>query len=185
MSQALAPSLDALNHHSYSFYTGRDGVSRYVHPEHRGSELNGLNNFLAWRTNNMPGKPVWLTEWGGWDAHRPGEACLSTQCVTQHQQAAYALRGLLIIARKGVDQAHWFFYADGDACEITIFCRSGLRGSNDTGFPIKPVYRSLVSFMQLAGGASFLGVVSEGRDAWAYLLGNSTTGVATHVVAWR
>jgi serine/threonine-protein kinase ATR len=66
---------------------------------------------LAWRNANMPGVPVWVTEWG-WDAYRPGETCgASTECVSQLAQAAYGIRGLSLMARKGVAQAHWFFYA--------------------------------------------------------------------------
>ena len=55
----------------------------------------------------MPGKPVWLTEWG-WDAHLPGEPCIGIGCVSQHAQAVYAVRGLMILARKGVAQTHWW-----------------------------------------------------------------------------
>ena len=70
------------------------------------SPCAGLNNFLAWGKANMPGKPVWVTEWG-WDARLPGEQCNGTHCVSQYAQAAYAVRGLLILARKGVEQTHW------------------------------------------------------------------------------
>jgi hypothetical protein len=71
----------------------------------------GLHNMLAWRNANMPGVPVWVTEWG-WDAYRPGDTCgASTECVSQLAQAAYGVRGLSLMARKSVAQAHWFFYA--------------------------------------------------------------------------
>lgn len=40
---------------------------------------------LAWRDANMPGKPVWVTEWG-WDAAMPGETCATSLCVSQHAQ---------------------------------------------------------------------------------------------------
>lgn len=71
----------------------------------------GLHNMLAWRDANMPGVPIWVTEWG-WDANRPGETCgKSTECVSQLAQAAYGIRGLSLLARKGVAQSHWFFYA--------------------------------------------------------------------------
>lgn len=66
----------------------------------------GLNNFLAWRNANMPGKPVWVTEWG-WDARLPSEPCAMSECVTQYAKAVYAVRGLMVLARKGVDLCHW------------------------------------------------------------------------------
>lgn len=75
----------------------------------------GLHNMLAWRDANMPGTPVWVTEWG-WDAARPGEGCGgSTECVSQLAQAAYGIRGLSLLARKGVAASHWFFYASESA----------------------------------------------------------------------
>lgn len=65
---------------------------------------------LAWRDANMPGVPVWVTEWG-WDAVRPGESAGATEAVSQLAQAAYGIRGLSLLARKGVAQSHWYFYA--------------------------------------------------------------------------
>jgi hypothetical protein len=58
----------------------------------------GLHNMLAWRDANMPGTPVWVTEWG-WDAARPGEVCgastaqsvsLSWRRLLRHQGAVPA-----------------------------------------------------------------------------------------------
>lgn len=81
--------------------------------------------------------------WGSWEAGRPrggvGRALEGIRAVLQaswHQRHAshgHPLAPLL----------------PGYNCEITLFCRSGLRGSNDTGFPIKPVYRSLSGFLQV------------------------------------
>ncbi|GFR48117.1 hypothetical protein Agub_g9944 [Astrephomene gubernaculifera] len=191
LPQDVAPLVDVLNTHTYSWYRELNGTYLGVHPEHPGTTMNSLNNFLAWRTANMPGTPVWVTEWG-WDAHLPGEVCDTTLCVSQHAQALYAIRGLLIMARKGVQQAIWFFYANGDEGS-GVFTRSGLRGSNSTHFPTLPVYSALSSFLQLAGSSGFLGLAAERTDLYAYLLGPpkqpdgsaSTAAAATHLVAWR
>lgn len=43
----------------------------------------------------------------GWDAHLPGEPCGGTECVSQYAKAVYAVRGLMVLARKGVAQTHW------------------------------------------------------------------------------
>ncbi|KAG2424160.1 hypothetical protein HXX76_014693 [Chlamydomonas incerta] len=188
----LGPLLDGLNLHVYSWYRDPEaqpvvGAERGVHPEHRGSSMNGLHNMLAWRDANMPGKPVWVTEWG-WDAALPGETCGTSLCVSQHAQAVYAVRGLALLARKGVAGAHWFFYSNADDCS-TVFCRSGLRGSNATGFPALPVYTSLLGLMQTAGSAAFLDVLAESPDVYAYLLGApgaiGGAAAATHLLVWR
>ncbi|GLC70243.1 hypothetical protein PLESTF_000947600 [Pleodorina starrii] len=180
--------LDVVNLHVYSWYRPPDlnGTQIGVHPEHPGSSMNGVNNMLAWRNFNMPGKPVWVTEWG-WDAHLPGEVCDTTLCVSQHAQALYGIRGLLILARKGVEVADWFFYANGDE-GTGVFTRSGLRGSNSTNFPRLPVFDAFAAFMQLVGNTSFLGVAAERPgELYAYLLGptNASTAAASHLVAWR
>ncbi|KXZ55117.1 hypothetical protein GPECTOR_3g27 [Gonium pectorale] len=196
----VAPLIDVVNLHVYSWYREPEdnNTQRGVHPEHQGSSMNGINNMMAWRNYNMPGKPVWVTEWG-WDSHLPGEVCKTTLCVSQFAQALYAVRGLAVMARKGIEVAHWFFYADGDELSDAsgVFTRSGLMGSNSTNFPIKPVYRALKSFMQLAGDCRFLGVVSETTNLYAYLLGPSTpsganatdptamAAVASYLLAWR
>ncbi|GIL99515.1 hypothetical protein Vretimale_4644, partial [Volvox reticuliferus] len=186
----VAPLLDVVNIHAYSWYRPPDlnGTMIGVHPEHPGSTMNAINNMINWRNYNMPGKPLWVTEWG-WDAHLPGETCTTTLCVTQHAQAVYGVRGLMIMARKGVQVADWFFYANADGGS-GVFERSGLRGSNATSFPALPVYYSLSSLMQLVGSCGFLGIIAERSDVYAYLLGppNGTTSspaAATHLIAWR
>jgi hypothetical protein len=125
-----------------------------------------------------------------------------------------------------------FFYANGDSC-TTLYCRSGIRGSNNTGFPILPVYRSLRGLMQarpgwaqglppaagctrllmgvlwgglrppfsnatalttrppphpfrqLAGNSSFLDVVTETKQVFAYALADGATGKLAFVILWR
>ncbi|KXZ55128.1 hypothetical protein GPECTOR_3g28 [Gonium pectorale] len=193
----VAPLIDVLNQHAYSWYRDPEDNNTLlgVHPEHPGSSMNGINNMLAWRDHNMPGTPLWLTEWG-WDSRLPGEVCNTTVCVSQFEQAVYAIRGLAILARKQIEVAIWFFYADGDDGS-GVFARSGLMGSNSTRFPIKPVYRALRSFLQLAGDCRFLDVVSETPSLYAYLLGptmpvgpgaydpDNLAAAATYLLAWR
>ncbi|KAG2496554.1 hypothetical protein HYH03_005377 [Edaphochlamys debaryana] len=191
----VAPLLDGLNVHAYSWYNDIEagGLRTGVHPEHPGTSMNEVNNFLSWRDVNMPGKPLWITEWG-WDAHVPGEVCNTTVCVSQHAQALYAIRGLLVLARKGLAQATWFFYANADDGN-GVFERSGLRGANNTGFPKLPVFVALESFMLRAGSLRFLGVAAERSGLYAYLLGPAPVpgasavvdpvAAATHLMAWR
>jgi serine/threonine-protein kinase ATR len=108
----VLPKLDALNTHTYSLAYDAAGVRRGVHPEAPDSSFNAVNNLIRWRDANAPGTPVWVTEWG-WDAARPTETCgTSTECVSQQAQAAYAIRGLSLLARKGVAATHWFFYGE-------------------------------------------------------------------------
>eukprot|EP00775_Hariotina_reticulata_P009931 gene9931-10086_t len=154
--ESLAGKVDALNTHVYSFFYTDNSVRIAVHPEHPGSFMNGIHNMLAWRNVNMPSTPLWVTEWG-WDASRPDQPCdlATTECVSQLAQAAYGIRGLAMMARKGVQLAHWFFYANDDKCN-TLFCRSGLRDTKTAGFAELPVYRAFAAFIQAAGGSQQL-----------------------------
>uniref|UniRef100_A0A383VQX7 F5/8 type C domain-containing protein n=1 Tax=Tetradesmus obliquus TaxID=3088 RepID=A0A383VQX7_TETOB len=183
LPQDIAPKIDAVNTHVYSFFNLDNGTRVAVHPEHYGSAMNSLNNMIKWRDTNMPGKGLWVTEFG-WDAVRPGEDCgKSTECVSQLAQAAYGVRALALFARKGVEQAHWFFYANDDGCS-TLFCRSGLRDTYTAGFGEEPVYRAYRAFLQLAGASYFKAIAAETNDVYAYVL-SSAAGTPTHVLAWR
>jgi hypothetical protein len=98
------PAGDIIPTHSLAFY-GITCILMTASPLHApaGSYMNAVNNMLRWRDANTPSIPVWVTEWG-WDAARDwlGEKCAMSECVTSHEQAVYAVRGLLLMARKQV-----------------------------------------------------------------------------------
>lgn len=177
----VAPMLDIVNSHHYSFLSRPDGVRIAVHPEHPESAFNEVRNVLRWRDANMPGKPVWVTEWG-WDSHGVNESCANTECVSEAAAALYGVRGLLILTRSGVERATWYFFANTATCN-TLFCRSGLTGSKNVNFAKKKVFYSLQALLHHAGSTSFLGTIQEDRDAYIYVLGNNND--PTHIVAWR
>ncbi|XP_013381729.1 uncharacterized protein LOC106152620 [Lingula anatina] len=177
-----APFIDVLNSHHYSFHHRNDGVRTAVHPEHPDSTFNGIRNVLRWRDANLPGKPVWVTEWG-WDAPGLGEICATSECVSNEAQAIYGVRGLLILTRLGVERATWFFYANTEDCD-TLFCRSGLTGSKAVDFEKKDVFRAFKSLFHHAGDKVFLQTIREDRTAYIYVFG-TRSGTPTHLVAWR
>ncbi|XP_067664774.1 uncharacterized protein [Haliotis asinina] len=186
--QPFASNIDVVNGHFYSFMVRSDGVRVMTHPEDLESEFNAVTNLLRWRDVNMPGKPVWITEWG-WDSETPGERCRYTECVTEDAQALYGLRGLLILARMGIQKATWFFYADSKTCDNHIFCRSGLTSSALHGFTKKKVFHSFHALMTTLGDKHFLKVLKENSHLYVYIFGDVDNGKAglwaTDVVAWR
>ena len=182
LTSSEAPFVDALNIHSYGVAYTPNGVRVGVPPEDPRSGLRSVRNMLRFRDANLPGKPVYLTEWG-WDSNGVGENCGGSECVSEQAQALYAVRGALLLAREGVDRAVWFFYANDKMCN-TLFCRSGLTGSVNTGFAPKRSFRALQALLTTLGDRRFVGVLREDDEAWVYLLGDAN-GTPTHLVAWR
>ena len=189
--------LDALNIHAYSWTQtelGRTGV----YPEHNMSTLNAVNSMLRFRDQNLPGMPIFLSEWG-WDSEGGGEDCYPPTgisgsfdpiCVSESAQAVYAVRGALLLARKGFSRLTWFFYGNGDATETSwkqtraLFSRSGLVTSSSGGYKNKASFYALKDFLSSLGEAYFKDVIQENREAYVYILGNKSHG-NSHIVAWR
>jgi serine/threonine-protein kinase ATR len=190
--------LDGFNVHAYSYMQttrGRTGV----HPEHNMSTLNEVDWMLRFRDANAPGLPVYLTEWG-WDSDGGGEDCGPPperagdapfpECVSERAQALYAVRGALVLARKGLSRLTWYFYGNFQVTATVwdktkgLFARSGLVSSQAAGFQSKLALHALEVFVSTLGHTHFMGVVREDAEAFVYLLGDGNATV-THVVAWR
>jgi serine/threonine-protein kinase ATR len=181
VTAAEAPYLDGLNIHAYSFFKGGDGIRRAVHPEHMGSKIRSILNVMRWRDQNMPGKQLYVTEWG-WDHDGAGQTCEHNECVSEAEAAAYVTRGLLMMQRMGVARATYFYHAN--LWGMTLFTRSGLTGGKEVNFVKKRSFYALQTLVSEVGNQRLLGVVQENDDAWVYVLGDSL-GQATHLVAWR
>ena len=190
--------LDGLNVHAYSWMQtllGRSGV----HPEHNMSTIHDVNWLIRFRNDNAPNLPVYLTEWG-WDSAGGGETCGPPtgasgpdpfpECVSEKAQALYAVRGALILARKGLSRLTWYFYANTVETLSSwqsytgVFARSGLTSSSAAGFVDKLSKFALEQFVDTVGDSHFVGVIREDREAFVYLLGDGN-GTVSHVVAWR
>jgi serine/threonine-protein kinase ATR len=182
VSSEVGPRLGAINVHSYSYMNGTDGERIATYPEDPGSSYRSLLDAMRWRDANLPGTPLWLTEWG-WDSDGAGESCNDGECVTEAAQAIYAVRGACLWSRLGFERATWFFYANLEGCD-TLYCRSGLTGSAATGFAPKRAYVALQALLAQIGDRYFLGALREDDDAWVYRYGDAD-GHASHLVAWR
>ena len=176
-----AQQLDGVNTHVYSYVTGQDGKRRGVHPEHPMSSFWEINNLIRWRDHNMPGKKIYLSEWG-WDCNGGGEDCTHNECVTEEAAAAYAARGLLISARLGIERASWYYYAN-EKVPSSLYTRSGLTSSFNAGFQHKKPFNSLQALIGWAGNAYFLKIIREDETAWLYMFGDQANR-PTHLVGW-
>lgn len=177
-----AKLLDGINIHCYSYLNGKDGKRKAVHPEHPGSSFWEMLNAIRWRNQNMPGKKIYLSEWG-WDSDGAGEDCTHAECVSEEAAANYAVRGALIAARLGIERASWFYHAN-DKSGSSLYTRSGLLGSANTGFAKKKTFFALALLVKHLGGKYFHSVEREDEIAWIYRFGDAD-GKVTHLVAWR
>mmetsp|Transcript_5877 Transcript_5877/g.6091 ORF Transcript_5877/g.6091 Transcript_5877/m.6091 type:complete len:1210 (+) Transcript_5877:764-4393(+) len=190
--------LDGWNIHTYSWIQTSQGRTG-IYPEHSLSTLHSVNSLIRFRDSNTPNLPIYLTEWG-WDSAGGGEDCNPPperssdspfpECVSEDAQALYAIRGALVLARKGLSRLTWYFYgntqrsvSDWDNSK-GVFSRSGLTSSSTAGFQNKKSLYALEEFMYLLGDTHFLSIIREDHDAYVYVLGHNSTS-PTHIVAWR
>lgn len=178
--QEIAPFIDGLNVHHYSYASNEEGKRTGVHPEHPQSSMRAVLNDIRFRDANLPGKGIYVTEWG-WDSDGAGETCTHSECVTEMEQALYAVRGAMMFIRLGVDKLNWFNYMNGSG---GLYSRSGLVGSPKTNFEEKMSFRALQALFSKLGNRYFSGILREDDEAWIYQFGDST-GKVTHLTAWK
>jgi len=182
LTPEAAKYLSGINSHYYSHVINENGERISVNPENIRSGLRGILNDIRFRDKNMPGKQIILSEWG-WDSDGAGEDCTHPACVSEHAQAIYAIRSLLIFSRLGIDKAIWYFFAN-ENLESRLHSRSGLTSSAKTGFKIKKSFFAYESLMKLIGDKYFLTAIKEDKTAYIYLFGDKN-GNPTHIVAWK
>ena len=177
------PYLDGLNAHIYSYDNRPDGMRYATYPEHINSSMREIINLIRFRDANMPGKPIYCTEWG-WDHPSDRtESCTHDECVSEEAAAAYAVRGALFLMRLGVHSAIWYFYGDTKTTS-SLYTRSGVTGSVRNQFAKKRSYYALQTLVNQVGNKRFLGTLQENDTAWVYVFGD-TLLQPTHLVAWR
>ncbi len=181
ITEAIAPYLDGINIHNYSFIKTKTGERIAVHPEHPGSEFNGIRSAVRFRDNNMPGKEIFLSEWG-WDSNSANEDCVHSECVSDEAAAIYTARGTMIAHRHNLDRATCFFYANEDK-PSSLFTRSGLTESKDNNYKIKKNFIALESLVGILGDYHFIDAYQENESGYIYEYGNAD-GTVTHLVAW-
>lgn len=181
LTQNEAPLIDGINIHHYSYTYDNTGTRIAVHPEHPESAMHSAVNDIRFRDKNLPGKKIYLSEWG-WDSDGAGEGCTFGECVTEYEQAIYGVRGAMMFIRLGIDRLTWYFY--GNQASGNLYSRSGMETSAAGGHVEKKSLKSFRSFVHLLGDAHFLDVLREDDNAWIYLFGDSV-GNPTHIAAWR
>ena len=157
---------DAINLHHYASTAGEQGFTKEtvaLSPEADGLREK-MARIVAWRDANLPGKAVWLTEFG-YDTNpdsplyaRPLGAMMS-----EAVQAAWLVRGYLALAAAGVDRAAMFMLRDVDPKDAMQFSSSGLTGPKGDWTP-KPSWTAVSTLRNTLKGMRFVADVPSGRD---------------------
>lgn len=141
--------VDVLTIHSYAQLTGWPTWKRsYPEDPALPAYLRNIRELCAWRDRNMPGKPVWITEFG-YDSTTQPQAqdgdFAKWEGVTDLQQAQWIVRSLLVFSAMPVERAYIYFFNDED--KASLHASSGLTRH----FKPKPSYHA-VSHLQLTLG---------------------------------
>ncbi len=171
-----------LNTHIYSYVFQENGKRTAVNPEDPRSAVWSMANLMRFRNKNLPGRPVYVTEFG-FDSGGGGENCTHSECVSEKTQAIYGVRMAMILWRLGARQFYWYYFANV-AYHSFLHNRSGLCGSYKTGFREKRSFQAFAFLQQAIGNYHFEKIIREDKKVYAYLLKNEATGKYI-LIAWR
>ncbi len=184
IKQYLAKSnlhkIDGLNTHIYNYIFDKDGIFTAINPEDPRAEIWSVNNLQRYRNANMPGKDIYVTEFG-YDSDGGGETCTHSVCLSEKVQAIYAIRSALILQRLGVKQLYWYYFANV-AYNSFLHNRSGLTGSSKTGFKEKKSFYAFKKLFVELKDFRFEKVLSENQYLYAYQFTDDSNN--KKIVAW-
>ncbi len=156
---AMPELVDVLTVRSYAQLEGWP-TWRRSHPEDPALPhyLKDVSDLCAWRDAHLPGKPVWLTEFGYDSTTSPPETTgdfTKWVGVTDEQQAQWLTRSLLVFSAMPVDHAYIYFFNDEN--KASLHASSGLTRN----FKPKPSYYAVRHLQQTLGDLRFRRVVTD------------------------
>ncbi|MBK9290371.1 MAG: hypothetical protein IPM52_01860 [Bacteroidetes bacterium] len=172
---------DVLNFHHYS-QNGQHGIS----PEDD-SLMMKLSRLVQWRNQYLPGKEVWLSEFG-YDTNP--ESLIASRPTgnadAQEMQGRWLLRSLLVAAAAGVDKAHIFMLRDVNHPDPNIYNSSGLTGEIWFGHQPKKSWYYVHTFTRLLHNQYYRSEQpTTDNRVMAYRFGTAQSDTLTEVVWCR
>lgn len=151
---ATMPELvDVLTIHSYAQLEGWP-TWRRSYPEDPALKryLKDIADLCSWRDAHMPGKPVWITEFG-YDSSTAPQAESGDFAkwvgVTDEQQAQWIVRSLLVFSAMPVERAYIYFFDDEN--KASVHASSGLTRN----FKPKPSFFAVRHLQETLGDFRF------------------------------
>jgi serine/threonine-protein kinase ATR len=163
--KGLEDLYDVLNVHTYSMIEGWP-TWRRVFPEHADIPyLKVVEEMIAWREANAPGKEIWVTEFG-YDAtsgkNTPKGDFAKWVSSTETEQAQWIVRSFLLFSAMEVDKAFMYYFNDED--EASFHASSGLTRN----FVPKPAYYAMAHLRKTLGDYAFSRVVTQTTELCIY-----------------
>jgi len=151
--------VDVLTIHSYAQLTGWPTWKRSFPEDPALPEyLKDIRDLCAWRDQHMPGKPVWITEFGYDSTTKPQEESgdfAKWEGVTDLQQAQWLVRSLLVFSAMPVERAYVYFFNDED--KASLHASSGLTRN----FKPKPSFHAVSHLQKTLGDYRFVRIVTD------------------------
>ena len=163
---AAKDRIDVLNVHAYSYAPDFFHRQRAVPPEDRASTFQEIKNMVRWRDTNLPGTPIWLTEFG-YDYRDEWDDCTHPVCVEGWQAEAWSQRMVLLALRWGVEGGYWYFHSDEEK-PSGLFTRSGLVKIEGKTARKRTVWRSFERLLEQLGDYRFEAAVHESDELNIY-----------------
>jgi hypothetical protein len=119
---------DVLNFHHYCNDGGDQNGTHTVGISPEADSLRAkLARVVAWRDRNLPGRSIWLSEFG-WDTqqHSTQRAPTIAPDDSLETQARWIVRGFMEAFASGIDRAHLFYTRDYASWDATNFNSSGV-----------------------------------------------------------
>ena len=151
--------VDVLTIHTYAQLAGWPTWKR-SYPEDTALQkyLRDVEDLCSWRDRHMPGKPVWITEFG-YDSTTQPQAKSGNfakwEGVTDEQQAQWLVRSLLVFSSMPVERAYLYFFNDED--KASLHASSGLTRH----FQPKPSFHAVSHLLKTLGDFRFRRIVAN------------------------
>lgn len=181
--------LDGLSVHPYAFNTSSFAMNEHPEAPASQSEMPRFKSMIHWMNNNMPGKKLFVSEFG-WDSNLVGDVA----------QGIYNLRSTFIFGRHNVYRATMYTTRDNvgspgsTGCYVDgLYNTSGLLTdeSPPDGSCVpnpnskKIAFHVMEEMVDKMGDKRFIEVVAENENAYAYLVGDLDAIEPTHLLAWN
>lgn len=152
---------DVLNVHHYSNDGGGQGgkASRAISPEADSLKYR-LRELVRFRDAYLPGKPIWLSEFG-YDTNLGSVQGVRGEDA-ELKQAEWLIRSFLEIAASGIDRAQVFMFRDVNAENPVKYNSSGLTREKWNQHKPKKSFYMMAAFKNLTRGFYFKREVSTG-----------------------
>lgn len=137
---------DVLNFHMYA----SDHTNAYSPENEEYGFEPAFSRLMSWRDRNLPGYPVWITEFG-WDTYLgPGNQHSYTYA-PEAVQANYLVRSMFLFMHLGLEKAFMFMATDSDSEGLIQYASSGFLTDKESGYQKKASWYFLATMQKLIG----------------------------------